>query len=145
MILNKNLKLGLMKFGKKIQEIAADWAEQQYINYKGLKKIISALTQLESSNISIRAPELQKTNCGIEFFYRLERELEKVNSFYLQKESELKTRSVSLLAKKRLIPSSNKWLAQTASLALKNAFVQFQADLMRLQVYLPSLVNTESH
>jgi hypothetical protein len=28
-------------------------------------------------------------NVGIAFFYQLERELEKVNSFYLQKESEL--------------------------------------------------------
>jgi CDK inhibitor PHO81 len=66
-----------------------------YINYKALKKLIKALetgsprgpgfvgeTQYPSKQSALQANKAA-------FFFRLERELEKVNAFYLQKEAEV--------------------------------------------------------
>ncbi|KAI8906028.1 hypothetical protein EDD86DRAFT_211356 [Gorgonomyces haynaldii] len=127
-----------MKFGKFIQGVASEWAEPHYINYKGLKKIITSVEQSMSSSLQLAAfpPNTdalsQQQNLKITFFYRLERELEKVNSFYLQKETELKVRSQSLMDKKRVIMSMNPQLALQAALKLKQAFLQFQQDLQKL-------------
>ena len=67
-----------------------------YINYKALKKLIKALetgsprgpgfvgeTQYPSKQSALQANKAA-------FFFRLERELEKVNAFYLQKETEVR-------------------------------------------------------
>ena len=74
-----------MKFGKYIQELASEWAEQHYINYKGLKKIISSVKQtMEHIQVVASNPvgsneEFQSLR--IAFFYQLERELEKVFAY----------------------------------------------------------------
>ncbi|KAF9519188.1 hypothetical protein BS47DRAFT_77707 [Hydnum rufescens UP504] len=46
-----------------------------------------------------RGPEFQRSKAM--FFFKLERELEKINAFYLQKEAELKLRLANLLSKRR--------------------------------------------
>lgn len=73
-----------MKFGKKIQEISSEWAEQYYINYKGLKKIISNIDQRDGL-LSLASLPVQGDRegqgakiedngpVGIAFFYQLER------------------------------------------------------------------------
>ncbi|KAJ3336885.1 phosphate system positive regulatory protein pho81, partial [Kappamyces sp. JEL0680] len=142
-----------MKFGKFILSVSTEWTNY-YINYKALKKIIkdkedtavseaspsllplaqptpataleiapdSASTQasqLEQSHTPAQVLDTRKTR----FFWRLERELEKVNAFYIQKENELKIR-LDALSKKTSVTSS-----------LKDAFLQFQADLAKLQKF----------
>ncbi|KAL8691339.1 MAG: hypothetical protein Q9218_003407 [Villophora microphyllina] len=69
------------------------------------------------------------------FFFRLERELEKVNAFYLQKEAELKLRLKTLLDKKRTTQARNAAAPKiTASfITLEEGFQQFGTDLSKLQ------------
>ncbi|KAJ3337372.1 phosphate system positive regulatory protein pho81 [Gonapodya sp. JEL0774] len=85
------------------------------------------------------------------FFYRLERELEKVNTFYLQKESELKVRLRSLEDKKRLVASRQRRLdalsAQGGQIGgksrvdvaalqgLREGFLGFLGELMKVQKF----------
>ncbi|GAT25442.1 ankyrin repeat protein nuc-2 [Aspergillus luchuensis] len=69
------------------------------------------------------------------FFFRLEREIEKVNAFYLQKEAEFSLRLKTLVDKKRVIQSravtSSK--APANFVALFEGFQQFDGDLNKLQ------------
>ncbi|KAJ3256726.1 phosphate system positive regulatory protein pho81 [Boothiomyces macroporosus] len=108
-----------MKFGKYISSVSQEWATHYYINYKGLKKIIS------SHEVSLPGDESNKTA----FFYRLERELEKVNTFYLQKEVEFKLRLETLNKKKQKAKERN------TLENIKEAFLQFQLDLAKLQKF----------
>ena len=108
-------QLEKMKFGKYIQSVSTEWTSY-YINYKALKKIMKDKT--EEGQVSIDE-QGRKTK----FFFRLERELEKVNSFYIQKEHELKIRLEGLLKKSGV------------SHSLKEAFLQFQTDLAKLQKF----------
>ncbi|KNE68532.1 hypothetical protein AMAG_12701 [Allomyces macrogynus ATCC 38327] len=76
------------------------------------------------------------------FFYKLERELDRVNAFYLTKETDLKVRLRSLLEKKRLAQGSQ---AVRGTHAAKNhganlrtiqeALWQLQQDLTKLQQF----------
>lgn len=69
------------------------------------------------------------------FFFKVERELEKVNAFYVRKENELKGRLRSLLDKKDLITSRGGRAQGNVTLfTLKDALLQFQEDLTKLQV-----------
>ena len=78
------------------------------------------------------------------FFFRLERELEKINAFYLQKESELRTRLTTLITKKRhLIALANRPVGHnvitrdTPSLVtLLEGFRYFEKDLSKLQQFI---------
>ncbi|KAJ3280080.1 phosphate system positive regulatory protein pho81, partial [Borealophlyctis nickersoniae] len=68
------------------------------------------------------------------FFFKLERELEKVNAFYLQKEAEFKVRLRTLVDKKRIVQNGNGRKQAQATLGnLREAFLQFQLDLTKLQ------------
>ncbi|KAJ9059600.1 phosphate system positive regulatory protein pho81 [Entomophthora muscae] len=71
------------------------------------------------------------------FFYRLDRELEKVNGFYLKKEDELKLRLRSLTEKRKVIQNRPGMRhGQTALwIAIREAFTQYQADLDKLQQF----------
>ncbi|KAF9360543.1 phosphate system positive regulatory protein pho81, partial [Mortierella sp. NVP85] len=111
-----------MKFGKQIQfQQITEW-QNHYMSYKGLKKIINSLIQEKAqTSVTIAAspppgsapvnPEdeyskfLQSQKAA--FFFKLERELEKVNTFYLQKESELKVRLRSLIDKEKKFVETN--------------------------------------
>ncbi|CAG8568265.1 9275_t:CDS:2 [Ambispora gerdemannii] len=72
------------------------------------------------------------------FFFKLERELEKVNSFYLQKEAESRVRLRTLIDKKKILLARKRRLsAGSASLvALKEGFQQFQQDLNKLHQFI---------
>ncbi|KAF9949571.1 phosphate system positive regulatory protein pho81 [Mortierella alpina] len=141
-----------MKFGKQIQfQQIPEW-QSHYMSYKGLKKIINSLTQ-EKAHVSVtiaaspppglEAPvQPEDENSTLRqsqkaaFFFKLERELEKVNSFYLQKESELKVRLRSLMDKERVILSRQGRPGTGSSInSLKEAFRQFEHDLNKLQKF----------
>ncbi|CAI2166042.1 19028_t:CDS:2 [Funneliformis geosporum] len=150
-----------MKFGKQIlNRQTTEWASH-YINYKALKKIINSLQSAYHNNerslpptpvtigpsrIPLNADDpsqpddyhvfLQQQKAA--FFFKLERELEKVNTFYLQKENEFKVRLRSLNDKKKILLGSEKRLsARSASLVtLTEAFQQFQQDLNKLQQFI---------
>jgi len=82
------------------------------------------------------------------FFFRLERELEKINAFYLQKESELRSRLTTLISKKRHLIAlatratsdgthSMRLTRDTPSLvALLEGFRYFEKDLAKLQQFI---------
>ncbi|KIP12712.1 hypothetical protein PHLGIDRAFT_133637 [Phlebiopsis gigantea 11061_1 CR5-6] len=118
-----------MKFGKQIQADQVPGWSKYYLDYKSLKKIISSLEAnrpvSEAAAIAVepstaelpRMPFLppglgQDDERGREFqaykaafFFKLERELEKINAFYLEKEAELKLRLETLLSKRRAAAS----------------------------------------
>ncbi|CAG8503704.1 1107_t:CDS:2 [Acaulospora colombiana] len=143
-----------MKFGKQIlNQQTTEWASY-YINYKALKKIINSLqnhersltpnpitigTSRTSNSDLVQAdnyPEFlqqQKAN----FFFKLERELEKVNAFYLQKEDEFKVRLRTLNDKKRILLGNERRpsAVSTSLITLKEAFQKFQQDLNKLQQF----------
>ncbi|KAG0044236.1 phosphate system positive regulatory protein pho81 [Gryganskiella cystojenkinii] len=140
-----------MKFGKQIQfQQITEW-QNHYMSYKGLKKIINSLIQEKAqTSVTIAAspppgstpviPEdeyskfLQSQKAA--FFFKLERELEKVNTFYLQKESELKVRLRSLIDKEKVILSRQGRPGTSSSInSLKEAFRQFEQDLNKLQKF----------
>ncbi|GAP90979.2 putative ankyrin repeat protein nuc-2 [Rosellinia necatrix] len=70
------------------------------------------------------------------FFFQLERELEKVNAFYLQKEAELKIRLKTLIDKKRVLKSRQGISRRSAKFTtLEEGFQQFANDLNKLQQF----------
>ncbi|KAI9751155.1 MAG: hypothetical protein M4579_006173 [Chaenotheca gracillima] len=71
------------------------------------------------------------------FFFRLERELEKVNAFYLQKEAELKLRLRTLSDKKKMMQSRSRTTSKTSTtfVTLEEGFQQFGNDLGKLQQF----------
>lgn len=73
------------------------------------------------------------------FFFRLERELDKVNAFYLQKEDEFTLRLKTLLDRKRVVQSKRAAVYAPTPLsyaALFEGVQQFDGDLNKLQVRL---------
>ncbi|GAA5921998.1 hypothetical protein JCM1841_000727 [Sporobolomyces salmonicolor] len=81
------------------------------------------------------------------FFFKLERELEKINDFYYQRESALKVRLRTLIDKRKLLtaslsdpanPAKFKALSRDSSSfgALYEGFRNFERDLGRLQTYI---------
>lgn len=73
------------------------------------------------------------------FFFKLERELEKINAFYLQKEAELKVRLKTLVDKRKLLMAKrgSAKLSQEspAFYALYEGFRYFEKDLSKLQQF----------
>ncbi|KAI9353228.1 ankyrin repeat-containing domain protein [Zopfochytrium polystomum] len=141
-----------MKFGKYIQSQQSEWGGAHHLNYKALKKIINSVEALTPSShshsqttISIVSSSTNSNHADTTrqfqalktaFFFKLERELEKVNSFYLQKEQEFKVRQRSLLDKKRILQSRSVAIKTSSNLeSLREAFLQFQRDLAKLQSY----------
>lgn len=103
-----------MKFGKTIQKRQLEIPEYaaSFVDYKALKKLIKRLSATPVITAQVQEQASQpaanaahdpqatlQANKGA-FFFRLERELDKVNSFYLQKEAELKLRLETLLERK---------------------------------------------
>ncbi|KAI9475815.1 MAG: hypothetical protein EXX96DRAFT_574771 [Benjaminiella poitrasii] len=135
-----------MKFGKQIQsQQFTEWSPY-YLDYKGLKKFISALLKTPADSLrelglppieidEDRAKLLQSQKAA--FFFKLERELEKINSFYLQKENELKVRLRTLIDKKKVLQSDTRRLKHASTLfkAIQEAFTQFEQELTKIQKY----------
>ncbi|KAK4940035.1 phosphate system positive regulatory protein pho81 [Elasticomyces elasticus] len=133
----------LLKFGKQIQRQQLDLPEYaaSFLNYKALKKLIKQLSatptiaaQGGSSTLDTQAA--LRANKEV-FFFRLEREIEKVNVFYLQKEAEFSLRLKTLLDKKRVIQARGAANSRlSASFAtLVEGFQQFDNDLNKLQQF----------
>ncbi|KAK9454951.1 hypothetical protein V1511DRAFT_521988 [Dipodascopsis uninucleata] len=74
----------------------------------------------------------------VTFFFRLERELEKVNAFYLQKEAELKLRLSTLLEKKKAAKAKVGTIVKTSAtfIALHEGFYRFRRDLDKLEQFI---------
>ncbi|MCJ1383078.1 phosphate system positive regulatory protein pho81 [Xylographa soralifera] len=135
------------KFGKHLQKRQLDIPEYaaSFVNYKGLKKLIkqlSATPTLLAQNAShppleILDPQMSLQANKATFFFRLERELEKVNAFYLQKEAELKLRLKTLLDKKRVMQSRSTTTSKVSAsfVTLEEGFQQFGNDLNKLQQF----------
>ncbi|KAJ3071112.1 hypothetical protein HDU98_005824 [Podochytrium sp. JEL0797] len=136
-------------FGKFIQGQQTEWAGPQYLNYKALKKVINAVEALAESAQAASGssqPVLLATVVDVThmsefqalktaFFFKLERELEKVNAFYLQKESEFKVRLRSLVDKKKVLKGRKSSQNLAALVTLMEAFASFQQDLAKLQKF----------
>ncbi|KAK3372827.1 ankyrin repeat protein nuc-2 [Lasiosphaeria ovina] len=137
-----------MKFGKHIQKRQLEVPEYaaSFVNYKALKKLIkklSATPVLPTQNDAYRAAvEHLDSQAALQankatFFFQLERELEKVNAFYLQKEAELKIRLKTLLDKKKSLRSRNNGVSRRSAkfTTLQEGFQQFTNDLNKLQQF----------
>ncbi|KAI1802730.1 SPX domain-containing protein [Daldinia bambusicola] len=135
-----------MKFGKQIQKRQLEVPEYaaSFVNYKALKKLIkklSATPTLSAQNDPRFTPTPVDTQVALQankakFFFQLERELEKVNAFYLQKEAELKVRLKTLLDKKRVLQSRQGVSRRSAKFTtLEEGFQQFANDLNKLQQF----------
>ncbi|KAL4929611.1 putative cyclin dependent kinase inhibitor Pho81 [Aspergillus undulatus] len=139
--------MGCRKFGKQIQRRQLDLPEYaaSFVNYKALKKLIKQLSATPTipaqSSVPVpqNASEAQaalRANKEV-FFFRLEREIEKVNTFYLQKEAEFSQRLKTLVDKKRVVQSRTvtKNKAPANLVALLEGFQQFDGDLNKLQQF----------
>ncbi|QOU18326.1 hypothetical protein BRETT_000048 [Brettanomyces bruxellensis] len=117
-----------MKFGKYLAARQLEFPEYSgnFINYKALKKLIKALTKDASTPLQDRKGS---------FFFRLERELEKVNDFYLKKEAELKFRLDILIQKKEQYRHGNINKNSVNFVSLYDGFKKFTKDLDRLEQF----------
>ncbi|PYI10381.1 ankyrin repeat protein nuc-2 [Aspergillus sclerotiicarbonarius CBS 121057] len=133
-----NLTISIVMLSIELQEV-------RFVNYKALKKLIKQLSATptipaqSTAGVAQNVPEAQaalRANKEV-FFFRLEREIEKVNAFYLQKEAEFSLRLKTLVDKKRVIQSravtSSK--APANFVALFEGFQQFDGDLNKLQQF----------
>ncbi|KAL6715086.1 phosphate system positive regulatory protein pho81 [Lecanora helva] len=107
--------------------------------HSGLIKQLSATPTLLAQNATetFDPQALLQANKAT-FFFRLERELEKVNVFYLQKEAELKLRLKTLLDKKRLMQVRTATASKVSAsfINLEEGFQQFGDDLNKLQQFI---------
>lgn len=104
------------------------------MNYKGLKKIIKELSSPLTPGISPNeASKLRLQTVKAAFFSQVDRELEKVNSFYLQKEADTKSRLRYLIDKKMLLRSRGPRNRATTIHALREAFLNSRHGLDKLQ------------
>lgn len=136
-----------MKFGKQIQKRQLEVPEYaaSFVNYKALKKLIkklSATPTLLAQNDVHRPSGIVDSQAALQankatFFFQLERELEKVNAFYLQKEAELKIRLKTLLDKKKVLQSRSQTTSRRSAkfTTLEEGFQQFGNDLNKLQQF----------
>ncbi|THV54226.1 hypothetical protein BGAL_0032g00330 [Botrytis galanthina] len=135
------------KFGKQIQKRQLEVPEYaaSFVNYKALKKLIKKLSAtpiiLAQNELHRSAPVLDSQAAlqanKATFFFQLERELEKVNVFYLQKEAELKIRLKTLLDKKKVLQSRSQNTSRRSAkfTTLEEGFQQFGNDLNKLQQF----------
>ncbi|KAK0634941.1 SPX domain-containing protein [Bombardia bombarda] len=136
-----------MKFGKQIQKRQLEVPEYaaSFVNYKALKKLIKKLSAtpiIPAQNDYRIAVEPLDSQAALQankatFFFQLERELDKVNAFYLQKEAELKIRLKTLLDKKKVLRSRNHGISRRSAkfTTLQEGFQQFANDLNKLQQF----------
>lgn len=135
-----------MKFGKQIQKRQLEVPEYaaSFVNYKALKKLIkklSATPTLAAQNDFHRPTGPVDSQAALQankatFFFQLERELDKVNAFYLQKEAELKIRLKTLLDKKKVLQTRDGISRRSSKFTtLEEGFQQFATDLNKLQQF----------
>ena len=151
-----------MKFGKYLEGRQLELSEYNghFIDYKGLKKLIKQLAipvfpnnSHQSNDLIIDKTEdsdndevtdfnnpvfytrLQENKAS--FFFRLERELEKVNAFYLEKEADLKVQFNILQIKYNNYKRAGR-LNSRMGISFKTiygGFIKFQKDLSNFEQY----------
>ncbi|KAG6179494.1 anaphase-promoting complex subunit Apc3 [Claviceps purpurea] len=135
-----------MKFGKQIQKRQLEVPEYaaSFVNYKALKKLIK---KLSATPVLVAQNDIHRPNGPLDsqaalqankatFFFQLERELDKVNAFYLQKEAELKIRLKTLLDKKKVLQTRDGISRRSSKFTtLEEGFQQFATDLNKLQQF----------
>lgn len=140
-----------MKFGKYLASRILELPEYtgHFIDYKALKKLIKHLAIDHTQNSTNQ--DVQKTlkENKASFFFRVERELEKVNSFYLEKQANLAvTLDLLIMKKDELLTKSNEYLHGSMdsnnanfknSITYINLYQNFKKghqDLLRLQQFI---------
>ncbi|KAH3679236.1 hypothetical protein WICPIJ_008670 [Wickerhamomyces pijperi] len=99
---------------------------------------MKSLAVPQYSNAVVTDIERQLQENKTSFFFRLERELEKVNAFYLEKESDLKIRLEILVKKKNDAITKNRLGSKTSIsyTTLYDGFKRFTRDLDRLEQFI---------
>ncbi|KAF2266700.1 hypothetical protein CC78DRAFT_458686 [Lojkania enalia] len=135
------------KFGKHIQKRQLEIPEyaSSFVDYKALKKLIKKLSATPvipaqgepGHGVETLDPQASLQANKATFFFRVERELEKVNTFYLQKEAELRLRLTTLLDKKRVMQQHPESVSKASSryIALEEGLKQFSIDLNKLEQF----------
>ncbi|CDO94780.1 unnamed protein product [Kluyveromyces dobzhanskii CBS 2104] len=140
-----------MKFGKHLEGRQLELPEYNghFINYKALKKLIKQLSvpavssytnsndymTLDETDESIRYQSLQENRAS--FFFKLERELEKVNEFYIEKEADLRMK-LDLLNSRYYEYKSKGKLTSKSSIAyrtIRDGIKKFERDLAQLEQF----------
>lgn len=140
-----------MKFGKHLEGRQLELPEYNghFINYKALKKLIKQLSvpavssysashdnlTLDETDESIKYQTLQENKAS--FFFKLERELEKVNEFYLEKEADLRMK-FDLLNSRYYGYKTNGKLTSKRSIAyrtIRDGVKKFERDLAQLEQF----------
>lgn len=136
-----------MKFGKFLASRQLELPEYSghFIDYKALKKLIKqlAIPGNELSQVPQTQAEIQNTlkENKASFFFRVERELDKVNLFYLEKQANLSINLDLLIMKKSELLSNHrdKTGSFKNSISYLNLYQNFQKihqDLLRLQQFI---------
>lgn len=92
----------------------------------------------ESYDNQLENPEQNLKLHKAAFFFKLERELEKINAFYLQKEADLKVRLRTLIDKRKVVQCSRtrRLTKDNSSFAtLYEGFRHFEVHLRKLQAF----------
>lgn len=132
-----------MKFGKylALRQLELPEYSGHFIDYKALKKLIKQLA------VQLTGESLQENKAS--FFFRVERELDKVNHFYLEKQANLAINLDLLMVKKSELLSkldyTNKLDTSNNTASLRNSisylnlyqnFKKIHQDLIRLQQFI---------
>lgn len=138
-----------MKFGKYLASRQLELPEYSghFIDYKGLKKLIKKLAipanydnSSNNPNGSISATSLETQKALKEnkasFFFRVERELDKVNSFYLEKQANLAiTLDLLIMKKNELLSMSSEHLKVGNSSSSSSSSANFRNSISYLNLY----------
>lgn len=129
-----------MKFGKYLSKRHLDLPEyaQYFVDYKALKKLMKRLAALPAAENSEEARYERLQQNKSTFFFRLERELEKVTTFYSQKEAGLETRLDLLIQKRQAAASGSLGKLTRSSVAyisIHEGLQRFRRDLDRLEQF----------
>ncbi|CAR21861.1 Pho81p [Lachancea thermotolerans CBS 6340] len=134
-----------MKFGKHLEtrQLALPEYNGHFIDYKSLKKLIKQLSLpavgsngiLETGDESLVHQVLQEHKAS--FFFRLERELEKVNAYYLEKEADLRIKFDILRLRFEEFEKRGKLASKnTVSYRhLRDGIKKFERDLAHLEQF----------
>lgn len=122
-----------MKFGKYLAKRHLDLPEyaEYFINYKQLKKLINRLAGDDPREAHQRLQAQKAT-----FFFQLERELEKVQGFYQEKEKDLEARLSLLVSKLAAARQAGISLNSASYIGLHEGFHRFRRDLEKLEEFI---------
>ncbi|CEP63125.1 Pho81p LALA0_S07e02938g [Lachancea lanzarotensis] len=134
-----------MKFGKDLESRQLTLPEYNghFIDYKGLKKLIKHLSGPPLPP-TVEAPEIDQTHVyqvlqehRASFFFKVERELEKVNEYYLEKEADMRVKFDILRSRYQDCVKRGK-LSSKSTLAykqLREGAKKFERDLSHLEQF----------